>query len=438
MIYLQRTVAREAFEKSAPDGIAHALPEGFPFLVDSQTGRVVEPVLEYLHDRFVLRRGYDCHARLTVDVAAYELCHFFRHLQEKNLPWTEVQVGHIRTYRDGMYSAVSRKTGKKLCVSTIRRRVELVVDLYEKAAKRGRIAPLGLDQEMVQVRARIDATPLAHLGQQQFSRRFSIVPRRTSDDSGPVRYLTPEQGKRLLTTLGPRPDEQFPNAESTRFRDRLLVDLMLHTGLRCKELLGLQCSQFQSIKANEDRPYAAQSLRLTITKGDEPRKVLIPNHIISGIHWYIDHERKSAAAARKNLVGKQDHDVVFLHHVDAHGVAGKPLSYDSLRSMLAKAQVRAGLTEQRTRYVPNRGAESVEVPLITPHCLRHTFAVWMYWARKAQGDTEPWKSIQAALGHRSLQTTLDTYLKVIALDELHASDHLEYFDKAILDAQKKS
>ena len=35
-----------------------ALPEGFLFLVDDETGRVVEPVLLYLADRFISRKGY--------------------------------------------------------------------------------------------------------------------------------------------------------------------------------------------------------------------------------------------------------------------------------------------------------------------------------------------------------------------------------------------
>jgi hypothetical protein len=54
------------------------LPEDFPFLVDNQSGRVVEPALECLHGKLVLRHGCDCHARLTADTAAYELSHLFR------------------------------------------------------------------------------------------------------------------------------------------------------------------------------------------------------------------------------------------------------------------------------------------------------------------------------------------------------------------------
>jgi hypothetical protein len=45
------------------------LAGGLPSSVDNRSGRVVEPALELLHGKFVLRHGYDCHARLTVDTA---------------------------------------------------------------------------------------------------------------------------------------------------------------------------------------------------------------------------------------------------------------------------------------------------------------------------------------------------------------------------------
>ena len=49
----------------------------------------------------------------------------------------------------------------------------------------------------------------------------------------------------------------------------------------------------------------------------------------------------------------------------------------------------------------------------TFHDARHTFAAWMYHAERAGGNAEPWKIVQARLGHRQLATTLNTYLRVV-------------------------
>jgi integrase/recombinase XerC len=47
------------------------------------------------------------------------------------------------------------------------------------------------------------------------------------------------------------------------------------------------------------------------------------------------------------------------------------------------------------------------------HDLRHTFACWLYHAERKSGNSEPWKVVQARLGHKYLSTTMDTYLRVV-------------------------
>lgn len=53
-----------------------------------------------------------------------------------------------------------------------------------------------------------------------------------------------------------------------------------------------------------------------------------------------------------------------------------------------------------------------QVPAFSPHCLRHTYTVWSYLAEKQSGNSEPWKNLQVRLGHSSLETTINTYLRV--------------------------
>ena len=54
-------------------------------------------------------------------------------------------------------------------------------------------------------------------------------------------------------------------------------------------------------------------------------------------------------------------------------------------------------------------------PRYRVHDLRHTYAVWTYHIRTSLGDNEPWKWIQSQLGHSTLDTTINTYLKHVSI-----------------------
>lgn len=65
----------------------------------------------------------------------------------------------------------------------------------------------------------------------------------------------------------------------------------------------------------------------------------------------------------------------------------------------------------------SRVGERAGLPFhLTPHALRHTFAAA---AVRSAGD----RATQAALGHASIQTTIDTYSGAVSLDELLVSFH---------------
>jgi integrase len=43
------------------------------------------------------------------------------------------------------------------------------------------------------------------------------------------------------------------------------------------------------------------------------------------------------------------------------------------------------------------------------------------------GDAEPWKTLQALLGHKQLATTINIYLRSVTIDEAQITDSLGSF-----------
>ncbi|GAA0429874.1 hypothetical protein GCM10009094_38110 [Massilia aurea] len=56
-----------------------------------------------------------------------------------------------------------------------------------------------------------------------------------------------------------------------------------------------------------------------------------------------------------------------------------------------------------------------KVPKHSIHDLRHSYAVLTYHAERLNGNPEPWKKIQAQLGHENLKTTIGTYLRYVEI-----------------------
>lgn len=78
--------------------------------------------------------------------------------------------------------------------------------------------------------------------------------------------------------------------------------------------------------------------------------------------------------------------------------------------------ISAGLVTLSTVQDPRTGQErTIKTHKHTVHDLRHTYAVWTYWAERRRGNREPWKKIQAQLGHANLSTTIDIYLSVVEI-----------------------
>jgi integrase/recombinase XerC len=144
-----------------------------------------------------------------------------------------------------------------------------------------------------------------------------------------------------------------PHASTTL----LAVSLMVTTGVRVHEAVGLQC---------RDIDVPGRSMRL-VGKGRKERQVFLTNDWIAGFTDAYMQARSSFEVSHSRLLFNTNFD---------------PLSPRAMRARLAKAAAAAGLTTH-----------------VTPHMLRHTAATQLI---EAGVDI---RYIQKLLGHASLSTT---------------------------------
>lgn len=195
----------------------------------------------------------------------------------------------------------------------------------------------------------------------------------------------------------PRPQEpeqqRLTRAEAVRLvaaadpvrRDRWAVRLMLLAGLRNQELRSLRGRHL----AREGWIWIDREAG----KGGKERWIPIAGELETCVQQII------------TLVGPEEFVLPGRRRVDPpYGgeMAERPwamLSGTALGKQIARIGERAGLPFH-----------------LTPHALRHTFASA---AVRSAGD----RATQAALGHSSIQTTIDTYSSRVSLDELRVSFH---------------
>ena len=412
-----------------------ALPEGFLFLVDDETGRIVEPVLLYLADRFISRKGYS--QLNTLRAAVYILKDWWAFLAEFAKIWNEVNTDDLRFYRDAMLQTVSPKTHQPYGVNTVRRRLSTVLQFYDWAYQEGFFGENLNAKSVRQIIRSMDRNAMAHLssdtGRSEVSDLLPL-PRGSADDA--VRPLTETEYRTVAHLLGPLPPETGQSITDCRpTRYRLIAEVAIHTGMRRNEISSLTVWQILDLRPDSSRPFGAVKLLITKTKGLRQRHVFMPNWLVVALLWYIDHERKQALTVAKAHWLKDQAKApaaLFLNGAEARRHAGKALQNGTIDAHFHQATIAAGLTHAVHKIHPETGEHYVgHEPSHVFHDLRHTFATWLYWFEKSLGNPEPWKKIQARLGHTELATTTGLYLRAVADFEAQVSDTTMKFFEAI-------
>lgn len=402
-----------------------SLPSGYSYVVDDELSTPVEPILLWLCSAYPPKRGM--WSPSTVEAAAYDLCDWWRYLIHENRPWDEVTSDDLSNYRDGLLAAVSVRQKKALEPKTIGRRVRAVGAFYKWATRNGYFLGEPVSPKSLTPLVRpIDDDSLAHTGGHSYREIDVLAPRGSNDPDERVCPLTTTEWRDVAAALGPLPSQAL-EGRSGLSRDRLASEVSLWTGMRVDEVAGLTIHQILDA-ARTIRDSSVTAVELTRTKGLRKRKVLFPRHLIDELLAYIDGEREEAIEVGRRYGMKRSPPALFVNGCESRNHAGKPVKAYTLSDSFRRAIENVGLKRRVEKIDPSTRERFVDVQSAhTFHDLRHTFAVLLYHAEVSTGNVEPWKIIQARLGHKHLKTTRDIYLRIADVFRAKVNDAVYRF-----------
>lgn len=407
-----------------------ALPERFPFLVDDATQEIIRPAFAFLKNRHA---GIGRFVLNTAMAEAEDLKDWLSYLEHFDLPWDSISRSHIEKYRDYMLILVSPRTHERYSLSTIRRRLNTVLMFYRFANAR-KMCSIDLGDELIRIRAPIDRTPLAHTHSVHRRLGNDLLPDAPKNPDETVKALTKLQYQALAAELGPLPPKTGKLSPRPT-RDRLWAEFCVLTGTRPDEPSKILAADIRSLSPERPEDPYGVTLMSILGKGRKRRKIEIPNILLGWLKWYDAHERSAALRkARKDgfLKPREEPAELFVNGSDSRANLGRPARYSTFSASFLKAIKTAhakdpslGLMRSQTKTDPDTAQKySSQEAAFTPHCLRHTFAIWTYLSEKRAGNSEPWKLIQARLGHEHLATTTDIYLRLAGDFEALLSDRI--------------
>lgn len=351
-------------------------------------------------------------SRHTWAKAAYGLKSWFQFLQAIDRDWPNASEQDRMDFRDVYLGAISQKTGRAYGASGVRDAMVVVRSFYQHCFNRG--AYCGDIGEMPMIAAHLapsDRDALAHIRSSVgTSRKDTALPKvRPGVKIHPfmVRDL-----KNLLRHIGPQAGAR--DGDERVSRNRLICDLGWVVGLRLNEINTLTTLQFLSLSPDQGVPFVGMALTILHGKGGKTRQVIIPAWLVMDVHAYIEGERAAAMRACKSKP-KHPPTRLLLGH-EHSGSAGKSVTNAALQKMFREACLTLGMVDLIEKTDLESGNKfTYRTPKHSIHDLRHSYAVLTYHAERANGNAEPWKKIQAQLGHSNLQTTIDTYLSHVEI-----------------------
>lgn len=337
-----------------------------PFLLDAEEKPVsaANAWFRYLWKRYSPK---------TVRTYAYSLFDFFQYLEAQPIGWKETDDDMLFSYRRCQELLESdhkrRHNGsRRLARNTIQMRVLTVAKFYKYAAGQGHIEKNPLTLETVRWRRPLDTDFLAHRGGVHV-RELPIVAYRYSSKAPPIKSLPHEEIWAWITSI--RND-----------RDRLIATLLYQTGMRREEIILWRVTDIPKLSTHE---VTASGVQFEIRgKGDKKRLLRISPGTFAQLRHWLDSSRPRILK-RCGLPKSQDHGFVWIDQRDGHALQAITLNH-----IFTRVSARCGIK-------------------ITPHMLRHSFAMQKRMELHEDGIANPEKVLQMALGHSSVVTTISIY-----------------------------
>ncbi|WP_070357871.1 site-specific integrase [Duganella sp. HH105] len=374
------------------------------FLETNDKLELFEEPTRFLGERYV-RCGLTSSTH-TWAKAAYGLKSWFQFLQAIERDWEHASEQDRCDFRDAYLGSISQKTGRAYGAAGVHSAMVVVRSFYQHCAERRAYhGDIGSSLVAVEYTVPIDRYALSHT----WSEHALTIKDRALPKLRPgvkIHPLTTLNLKNLLHHIGPQAGAL--DGDRRLARDRLVCDLGWVVGLRLGEINTLTTLQFMTMVPVRGSPFVGMALTVQ-GKGSKIRQVVIPAWLVMDVQAYMVGERAASLRACKTK-GKHPTTRLLLGH-EHSGRAGKPITNAALQKMFREACLRLGLVTLVEKRAPETGtAFTYKMPRHSIHDLRHTYAVLTYHAERANGNSEPWKKIQAQLGHRHLQTTINTYL----------------------------
>lgn len=368
----------------------------------------VEPTY-FLHSEYVQSTVRE--SPKTWRNVAYALVGWFDFLTASGVEdWREASTIEWTAYRDALLGSISPHTRENYAKGTVAERMRIVVFFYGFAQEKGLYSgDLAVGSVLTDLHVPFASLSLAHVQRRVRRRRLADkIPKRKPKRS-PARPFTISEWRQVIRALGPKPSEQSKK-DRRPSRDRLIAETGAKVGLRVEEVGRVTRYQIQSRVPDPNAPFSTQPLTI-LGKNNVERTVAVPNWLWQELGAYVEGERAAAVKAG----GIADPAALFVSG-ETSNQPGRPLSLRRYEQIIEGACQRAGIVDKKPKTDLETGAiVEVETPRHCFHDLRHTYAVWTYWVEVQSGNAEPWKKIQAQLGHATVITTEKYYLRYVEI-----------------------
>ena len=358
---------------------AEALTPQVPFLVDSRM-RPMTAANEWLRD---LTKDGATSSPQTWKTYAYHLFDFLCFLEAQQIEWTEITNDTVLHYRNIQDQNYSRLTKHPLQRRTINARLLSLGRFYAFACDKGFIERNPLQYKRLKIRRPLDTDLLAHVGK---TREYEVLSATFQRVSRPkIKWRPDREVKQWLNSI-------------EDWTEKLIAKLMYQTGMRREEIARLRIGQLPQRSSFE--PAKIEVSFPIVGKGRKSRVVYLAARDFLELNDYI--KTKRSTLLRK---GNTKTDSIFLDP------QGRPLAPESINRMFERVSKRCGIK-------------------ITPHMLRHSFAVLALQHWKDLGVSQAVKLLQSRLGHSSVTTT-EIYMHLT--DEMRSQEAranaslIEYF-----------